>query len=183
MLNKTLIMATLMLLMPLTIHAKTLDRAISVEYMSGERNVEGGRIAYRPHKTMVETPEWLGLGTIDLEFEMSLSFWEFKGPEVEDLNHAIAFTPIFSQVFYRIEDKYPVKWEFGIGVTMIEVTRFATKDIGSRFQFEDRMGILVAFGEQRRESLALRYMHYSNGSLNDENPGLDFMNLGYAYRF
>ena len=183
MFNKALIFTILMTLIPLSSYAKNLDRAISVEYMAGARNLEGGRIAYRPHKTMFETPEWLGLGTIDLEFEMSLSFWEFKGAEVEDLNHAIAFTPIFSQVFYRIKDKYPVKWEFGIGVTMIEDTRFATKDIGSRFQFEDRMGISVAFGEQRRESLALRYMHYSNGSLNDENPGLDFMNLGYAYRF
>ena len=66
---------------------------------------------------------------------------------------------------------------------MLEDSRFASKDLESRFQFEDRLGIVVEFGNQRRESLALRYIHYSNGGLNDENPGLDFLNLGYAYRF
>jgi lipid A 3-O-deacylase len=26
-------------------------------------------------------------------------------------------------------------------------------------------------------------MHYSNGGLNDKNPGMDFLNLSYAVHF
>jgi lipid A 3-O-deacylase len=29
----------------------------------------------------------------------------------------------------------------------------------------------------------MRYMHYSNGGLNDKNPGMDFLNLSYAMHF
>ena len=99
----------LLITLPFTVHAENQDRAISVEYMTGEGNAKGGRIGYRFHKTTFDTPEWLGLGMLDLEFETSLSFWEFKGPGVEDLNHAVALTPNFSQQFYRIKDKYPVE--------------------------------------------------------------------------
>jgi hypothetical protein len=33
------------------------------------------------------------------------------------------------------------------------------------------------------KSLAVRYMHHSNGGLNDDNPGLDFLSLTYAREF
>lgn len=183
MINKLISALILAATLSFSAQAEFLENAISVEYMTGESNVEGGRIAYRPYKTMLQTPEWLGIGMVDLEYEFSVSFWEFKGPGVDDLNHAIAFTPIFSQQFYLVKDKFPLKWEFAIGLSLVEDTRFADKDLGSRFQFEDRFGLVFEFGPQLRESLALRYMHYSNGGLNDDNPGLDYLNVGYAYRF
>ena len=52
-----------------------------------------------------------------------------------------------------------------IGVSLVEDTRFAGKDIGSHYQFEDRLGLVTDFGENMNQSIALRYMHYSNGCL------------------
>jgi len=80
-------------------------------------------------------------------------------------------------------NKYPLKFELGIGVSLITDTRFAGKDIGSHYQFEDRLGLIFEFGEQLEKSVAMRYMHYTNGGLNDDNPGLDFLNLSYAREF
>ncbi|MFT4810750.1 MAG: lipid A 3-O-deacylase [Paraglaciecola sp.] len=53
----------------------------------------------------------------------------------------------------------------------------------SHYQFEDRLGVTLAFGKQVKQSASIRYMHYSNGGLNDKNPGMDFLNLAYAYKF
>jgi lipid A 3-O-deacylase len=71
----------------------------------------------------------------------------------------------------------------GVWYWCITDTRFAGKDIGSHYQFGDRLGLILEFGKQLEKSVAVRYMHYSNGGLNDDNSGLDFMNLSYAREF
>lgn len=157
------------------------DQAISIEYLHGEGNLKGIRLGYRPVVTQIERFEWLG--TLDLYWEFSLNFWEFGDPVRHESNFAFAISPVFSKEFARIYDKYPVKWEFGIGISLVEDTRFAGKDIGSHYQFEDRLGVIFEFGENLRESIALRYMHYSNGGLNDNNPGMDFANIAYTWHF
>jgi lipid A 3-O-deacylase len=88
-----------------------------------------------------------------------------------------------SKQFATITDKYPLKWEFGIGVSLINDTIFAGKDIDSHYQFEDRLGRVLEFDDNLKQSVAIRYMHYSNGGLNDKNPGMDFLNLSYAMHF
>ena len=90
---------------------------------------------------------------------------------------------MLSKQFATIANKYPLRWEFGIGVSLVEDTRFAGKDIGSHYQFEDRLGLVTDFGENMNQSIALRYMHYSNGGLNTHNPGVDFLNVSYAVYF
>ncbi|MCC2603809.1 acyloxyacyl hydrolase [Planctobacterium marinum] len=157
------------------------DQAISIEYLHGEGNLKGLRLGYRPVVTQIDSFRWLG--TLDVYWEFSLNFWEFGDPVRHESNFAFAISPVFSKEFARIYDKYPVKWEFGIGVSLVEDTRFAGKDIGSHYQFEDRLGIIFEFGENLRESVALRYMHYSNGGLNDNNPGMDFANIAYTWHF
>jgi lipid A 3-O-deacylase len=157
------------------------EHTITIDYLHGEGDLNGIRLAYRPHHAQITTFEWLG--ELDLYWELSVNFWEFGKDNQHDTNYAIALSPVFSKQFATVYGQYPLKWEFGIGVSLITDTRFAGKDIGSHYQFEDRLGLILEFGKQLEKSVAVRYMHYSNGGLNDDNSGLDFMNLSYAREF
>ncbi len=157
------------------------EQAVAIDYLHGEGDLTGIRLAYRPFHTQITSIEWLG--DLDLYWEVSVNFWEFGEDNQHETNYALALSPVLSKQFATLYDKYPLKWEFGIGVSLVEDTRFAGKDIGSHYQFEDRLGLIMEFGDNLEKSVSLRYMHYSNGGLNDDNPGMDFLNLSYAWKF
>lgn len=165
------------------IHNKALasHQALAIDYLHGEGDLTGIRLAYRPYHMHITDIEWLG--SVDVYWELSVNFWEFGDNNQHETNYALALSPVFSAQFATIANKYPLKWEFGIGVSLVEDTRFAGKDIGSHYQFEDRLGLIMQFGQSLGKSIAVRYMHYSNGGLNDKNPGMDFLNLSYAVNF
>ncbi|MFT5839587.1 MAG: lipid A 3-O-deacylase [Flavobacteriales bacterium] len=157
------------------------DQSIAIDYLHGEEGLSGIRLAYRPYHGQITPIEWLG--EVDLYWEFSVNFWEFGADNQHDTNYALALSPVISAQFATIADKYPLKWEFGMGVSLINDTIFAGKDIGSHYQFEDRLGLVLEFGDNLKQSFTLRYMHYSNGGLNDKNPGMDFINFSYAMYF
>ena len=153
-------------------------QALAIDYLHGEGDLSGIRLGYRPHVTRIN--DAFLLGDVDLYWEMSVNFWEFGEDNSHETNYAIAISPVFSWHVGQLWNKYPLRAEFGIGVSLVDDTRFAGKDIGSHYQFEDRLGLTVEFGEENENSLSLRYMHYSNGGLNDKNPGMDFLVVSYA---
>lgn len=157
------------------------EQGFAVDYLRGEEGLSGLRLAYRPHYSRLTEIEWLG--EVDLYWELSVNLWEFGAENQHETNYAFALSPVISSQFATLYDKYPIKWEFGIGISLVYDTRFAGKDIGSHYQFEDRLGLIMEFGKNLEQSFAIRYMHYSNGGLNTKNPGLDFLNLSYARRF
>jgi hypothetical protein len=161
--------------------ASATNQSIAIDYLHGEGDLSGVRLAYRPYHGQITQIEWLG--EVDIYWELSVNFWEFGADNQHDTNYALALSPVISSQFATIANKYPLKWEFGIGISLINDTRFAGKDIGSHYQFEDRLGLILEFGEDLKQSFAVRYMHYSNGGLNDKNPGMDFLNLSYARHF
>jgi lipid A 3-O-deacylase len=161
--------------------ANAADQSIAIDYLHGEGDLSGIRLAYRPYHGQIIQIEWLG--EVDLYWELSVNFWEFGADNQHDTNYALAVSPVISSQFATIAGKYPLKWELGIGLSLISDTIFAGKNIGSHYQFEDRLGLILEFGDNLKQSLAVRYMHYSNGGLNDKNPGMDFLNLSYAVHF
>ena len=98
-------------------------------------------------------------------------------------NLAVAISPVIVKQLTTVYDKYPLYLEAGIGASLVNDRHFAGKNIGSHYQFEDRLGFLLSLDEQENNQIALRYMHYSNGGLNSDNPGLDFLNVSYSYHF
>lgn len=161
--------------------AQAAKQGIAVDYLLGSDDIQGIRLAYRPYATQLTQIKWLG--NLDIYWEVSMNFWEVGEQNRHETNYAVAISPVISKQFATIANKYPLRWEFGIGVSLVEDTRFAGKDIGSHYQFEDRLGLVTDFGENMNHSVALRYMHYSNGGLNDHNPGVDFLNVSYAVYF
>lgn len=161
--------------------ASAKNQSMAIDYLHGEGDLSGVRLAYRPYHGQITQIEWLG--EVDIYWELSINFWEFGADNQHDTNFALALSPVISSQFATVANKYPLKWEFGIGISLINDTRFAGKDIGSHYQFEDRLGLVLEFGDNLEQSFAVRYMHYSNGGLNDKNPGMDFLNLSYARQF
>ena len=157
------------------------NQAVAVDLLFGADDITGVRLAYRPYThEFTEIPYFDG---VEVYWEVSVNFWEYVEDNNHETNFVLALSPVISKTFYHVKGQYPLKWEAGIGVSLVEDTRFAGKDIGSHYQFEDRLGLTLEFGKALRQSASIRYMHYSNGGLNSKNPGVDFLNLAYAYRF
>ena len=74
----------------------------------------------------------------------------------------------------------PIYVEAGIGISLVDETYFAGKNISTHYQFEDRIGLVADFGET---NVALRIIHYSNAGFKHPNPGLNFLTLSVAKRF
>ncbi len=154
------------------------SQSVAIDYVQGEGAVKGVRLGYRPWHTHSKKLPFVG--EVGLYLELSANLWEFGSPAEYQTNIAIALSPVIRKAFAQFYGR-PLYWEFGIGMSLVSEREFAGKDIGSYYQFEDRLGLAYALDE--RTYIALRYMHYSNGGLSSDNPGLDFINLSYSYRF
>lgn len=71
--------------------------------------------------------------------------------------------------------------EMGIGPTLFDTTRVGGRSISTAFQFGDHLGIGLQVDE--RNSVSLRYSHYSNASIKKPNPGLDLLQLSWRMSY
>lgn len=72
--------------------------------------------------------------------------------------------------------------EGAIGVALFNRTNLDRRtDLGSKFQFEDRVGLGVRFAGQHE--LGLRWYHYSNAGLKQPNNGIETTTLHYTRHF
>ncbi|GFD69031.1 acyloxyacyl hydrolase [Alteromonas sp. KUL106] len=153
-------------------------QTVSVDYMHGFDGIDGMRLAYRPLEQTLVT-DWFG--DIKLYWEISAVVWEYGKNDSHSTSYAASITPVFMKQITTLNNKYPIYLEAGIGASYIGDQEVAGKDIGSNYQFEDRIGFFMEL--DKKQHVALRYMHFSNGGFNNNNPGLDFLNVSYAYHF
>ena len=57
------------------------------------------------------------------------------------------------------------------------------KRFSTTFNFGDHLAVGRNFGQRSEHELSLRLQHFSNGGIKHPNPGEDFIQLRYAYRF
>lgn len=157
------------------------SKAISVEYMTGSADMHGMRLAYRPDLNYdLDIPL---IGKTRLEWEASLNLFDLHGSAKNEATYGLSVSPVFSTSLPNLDKNHPLRFEFGIGVVYVHEQKFGGVDIGSYYQFEDRLGLLIGLDKGFNSEVALRYIHYSNGGLNTKNPGLDFFSVGYIKRF
>ncbi len=156
--------------------AQERQQAFAIDYLQGEGDVQGLKLAYQHHV------DWLSSLSpkLDMLFEASANFWRYGPANSSDSNAVLAVSPILR---YPLGQAFDLQWdlEFGIGVSLLDDTRFAGKDVSTHYQFEDRLGLVAWLAPDR--SLTLRYLHYSNAGFKRPNPGLDFVSLSYAWYF
>ncbi|MGA0609589.1 acyloxyacyl hydrolase [Caldimonas sp. KR1-144] len=74
--------------------------------------------------------------------------------------------------------------EGGIGANfLLPIYRTNDKRFSTTFNFGDHIAAGINLGEQGQHELALRIQHFSNAGIKHPNPGENFLQLRYAYRY
>lgn len=148
---------------------------MAIEYNHGEYSTQGVRLAIQP-RVEYELPWW----NLSWYPEASISQWNQRHEHGSDKVNVVAIAPVFIKPMFMLGSGH-VSFEFGIGASLLDERFFGHKNLGTHFQFEDRLGLrwVSASGD----SVSLRYMHYSNGGIGSHNPGVDFINLSYGRNF
>ncbi len=114
-------------------------------------------------------------GSLSAYLDLSLNNWSLPGKD--DLR-IVAISPVFTYQFStRLFGAKP-NLECGIGGSYISEYVFNDRDMGGKFQFEDRIafGLHYDFG-----TLMLTYLHYSNGGIYSQNAGMNSVLLKFRY--
>lgn len=118
--------------------------------------------------------------TLDLQLEAGFAYWHTNNSRVRYGSRSnlwqINLIPMFR--YWLNQNWYA---EAGIGATMLSHTRFANKDLSTKFQFGDHIGIGRTFGDNWRASI--RYSHFSNASIKRPNPGLNIVQFSLTRSF
>lgn len=109
-------------------------------------------------------------------WDAGYTWWE--GDRASD-NHTLSLAPVF--VYEFAGERLRPFIEAGIGVAVFADTRVEDRDLGSMFQFEDRIGAGLRFGGGH--TLGLRAIHYSNAGIKNPNDGVEVYSLYYRVPF
>ncbi|WP_372874338.1 acyloxyacyl hydrolase [Pseudomonas sp.] len=108
-------------------------------------------------------------------WDAGYTYWE--GDKTAS-NHSLSFSPVF--VYEFSGDNVRPYIEAGVGLAFFSSTELEGNDLGSSFQFEDRLGVGLRFAGQE---IGLRALHYSNAGLKEPNNGAEAYTLHYRLSF
>ncbi|ROL65692.1 acyloxyacyl hydrolase [Pseudomonas protegens] len=147
--------------------------------ISGAVGITGqDEMTYRTGLTWDWEKKWLESNTGHLTgyWDAAYTYWE--GGKVSGA-HSLSFSPVFVYEFKGFT--YTPYIEAGVGVSAFSKTRVGDKNLGSSFNFEDRIGFgLKLPGEQK---VGIRAIHYSNASIKQPNDGIESYSLFYSKGF
>ncbi len=120
---------------------------------------------------------------LQIYFDAGYGYWRTNSATCEKQLSTYSVAPYFR--YYWIKTcKISPYVEASIGLSYLSRTRFARKNDGEHFAFQDQIGVGAAFGAERRFYATLTGMHYSNGSLSSNNSGITIpLLLTIGYRF
>lgn len=129
--------------------------------------------------------QWVvGPGRVTGYWEASVSRWSYSvsdGRQSAWLGQ-VGLIPVFR--FRPDGGASPWFAEAGIGVTLTtRIYETHRKRFSTSFNFGDHIAVGRDFGARQEHSLALRLEHFSNAGIKHPNPGENFVQLRYAYRF
>jgi hypothetical protein len=111
-------------------------------------------------------------------WEVALGRWHSEGKGSQWVAQ-VGVTPVL-----RV---YPHRWnegwfiEGGIGANLLfPVYHSERKRFSTVFNFGDHIAVGKRFGDKQQHELALRFQHFSNGGIEEPNPGEDFLQLRYS---
>lgn len=112
------------------------------------------------------------VGRLTGYWDAGYTYWE--GDETSS-NHSLSFAPVFVYEFGGGSVKPYI--EAGIGVAAFAHTKLESNELGSSFQFEDRIGFGLRFAGGHE--VGIRAIHYSNAGLSQPNDGVESFALHY----
>ena len=116
------------------------------------------------------------VGHLSGYWDAGYTYWE--GDDTAT-NHSISFAPVFVYEFAGQTVKPYL--EAGVGVAAFSSTKLESNDLGSSFQFEDRIGAGLRFAGGHE--VGIRAIHYSNAGIKKPNDGVEAYTLHYRLNF
>jgi hypothetical protein len=92
-----------------------------------------------------------------------------------------SLTVISAQPLINIDLSKKIYFEAGVGGAYFSKDYLDHKKFGMHFQFKESVGFGYRFTDNFEATL--KYNHYSNANLDDDNAGLDFFGIKVAYKF
>ncbi|MGG2399328.1 acyloxyacyl hydrolase [Pseudomonas sp. SH1-B] len=120
---------------------------------------------------------WLqsSVGRLTGYWDLGYTYWD--GDDTAS-NHSLSFAPVFVYEFAGQTVRPYI--EAGIGVAAFSSTELESNELGSSFQFEDRIGVGLRFADQE---IGLRAIHYSNAGIKKPNDGAEAYTVHYRMSF
>jgi len=115
------------------------------------------------------------VGRLTGYWDLAYQYWD--GDDSSSM-HGLSLSPVFVYEFSG-ETVRPYV-ELGIGIAGLSKKEYEGREFGSRFAFEDRIGLGLRFG---RHEVGLRAMHYSNAGIKSPNDGIESYALHYRTSF
>lgn len=112
------------------------------------------------------------VGRLTGYWDAGYTYWD--GDETAS-NHSLSFAPVFVYEFAGESVKPYI--EAGIGVAAFAHTELESNELGSSFQFEDRIGFGLRFAGGHE--IGVRAIHYSNAGIKQPNDGVESYSLHY----
>lgn len=116
------------------------------------------------------------VGRLTGYWDLAYQYWD--GDHSSSM-HGLSLSPVFVYEFsgQRVQPYI----EAGIGLAALSKKEFEGREFGSKFSFEDRIGLGIRFGEGHE--IGLRAMHYSNAGIKQPNDGIETYSLHYRTSF
>ena len=148
-------------------------QAAGVEFSVGQTG--DSTQAYRLGMQWDWDKSWLqsDVGRLTGYWSGAYTYWD--GDE-KSSNHSLSFSPVFVYEFAGESVKPYV--ELGVGVAVFATTEVENNDLGSAFQFEDRLGVGLRFAGGHE--VGVRATHYSNAGIASPNQGVESYALHYT---
>lgn len=158
-------------------------------YLQGGHNIVNGDDT----KTLflgLTVPRDRGLPESPVTAYWDLFYARWQGPQANGIDRGYHQIGAIAMWRYRLDERRsPWFFDYGIGLSYLDGTyskptsRPGGRTFGSRLNFTGRLGLGRSFGAQGRHEVSLNYQHFSNAGLKRPNPGEDFVQLRYAYKF
>jgi lipid A 3-O-deacylase len=106
-----------------------------------------------------------------------------QAPDSHNRLEAVAVAGVFR--FQRVT-KTILGWPYidiGLGLSWLSRKEIGGRKLGMHFQFEDRIGIGVRWGEKRQYDIGYRAVHFSNAYIGSYNNGINLHLLVLGYWF
>lgn len=116
-----------------------------------------------------------------LRHEAELAAW--RVPQARDLVE-LGYSPVLRLERPLEGARATFFVEGAIGARLLSHTRVSNdRDLSTAFQFSDELRAGWTWGDQGRHTAGLRFQHLSNLGIKEPNPGINFWQLYYRYRF
>ena len=147
---------------------------ISVGYGEGKSDIDVYRLGLKKDYGI----EWFKREHSYLSgfFELSYNYWHYKSEDI----HGISLSPVFAYYLGESTDFFRPYIAGGIGAAVFDRYNIKDRNLGSNFQFEDRIGIGATIG---CFDINCSYFHYSNAGLKLPNAGIDIWLFSGSFRF